>query len=112
MKTKQEIVDEELEFRKTHPRCSNLHACYYYLDGNMCAVGRVLRNPKKHAHNDNDAATLFGCSTIDVVNSLMLKPEYRGHEAQFWLDLQEQHDKGRTESGNLSECFLSRWNLK
>ena len=121
MKTKLEIVLEELEFRKTHPICQTLLetgglVCKYYHKGNMCAVGRCLSRPKAHKDKHMPARELFNISyeasrINPIVNSKKLKPEYRGHELSFWTDLQQQHDWGYTASNRLFSKFVKRFNL-
>ena len=87
--------------------------CVYYNSetGAMCLVGRCLIDPQKaenedigaldhHLYSLKDEAEFLeldpdsvydedGC-LIDLENRL--KPEYRGHNLSFWLDLQEFHD--------------------
>lgn len=107
-KTCTEIIDETVAAYNANNRASDGGGrCYYihYSTGAMCAVGRCCEAPQSE---------WFGAWTSLRANALqhsepftssqreaLLKPEYRGHSAFFWLELQELHDEDRhwNESG-------------
>lgn len=90
--TKKQIVEETIEYYKTNPRGIELNyqMCQYWTDeGNMCAIGRCLKEPKKFEnHLDENALEL-----TDVDLEQFLKPEYLGHDINFWVQLQMFHDE-------------------
>lgn len=90
-----EILDETVAYYGSDPvnkRGQGMSGCKYLtLDGKMCAVGRCCAAPSE--------AWFGGCENIrgtDVSKFLnledLLKPEYKGHNIQFWCDLQSLHD--------------------
>ena len=89
MKTKQEIIKETKQYYLTHRRGINpiTNTCKYYIKGGAkCAVGRCVENPK----------ALPECRMGDAVDEFddldsFLKPEYRGHDSDFWQMLQSFH---------------------
>lgn len=97
-KTCTEIIDETLAAGYTRSnRGIDKDRCYYIAPGNgvMCAVGRCCEAPQSEwigsftrlrlSENDD-------CLSPADRESL-LKPEYRGHPAFFWTDLQDLHDE-------------------
>lgn len=102
MKTKAEIILETVEWYKSHPRAVvGVGECVYLTEeGNKCAVGRVMRL------SDEELGELQGpvyklTRGTDFIKSSgeeikfddgMLQEEYRGHEEEFWKDLQKLHD--------------------
>jgi len=96
--TKHEIIDETVEYYEINPigrRSIKDPAlsggCFYYRENDgiiqMCAVGRCMVDPKKYAPSGAYVSTL-----LEGEGEEILKPEYRGHEAVFWRDLQQLHD--------------------
>lgn len=97
MKTKLEILEETKKVYADPSNCGYDHernTCTYYdkNTGNMCAVGRCMV----------DVGQFEGCGDTfrGVVNDHFsgdhdspLKEEYRGHELEFWVALQELHDE-------------------
>lgn len=63
---------------------------YLTSDGKMCAVGRCMINPG--TNRDDDIGFIPSYSIIEVDQDKILKKEYRGHENEFWFDLQKLHD--------------------
>ena len=99
MKTITEIVNEEIEFRKAHPRCESNGYCIY-MDGvgNMCAFGRAMIDPRPYVGtveiSIDDLCRIedkFDANGKANYNALLM-PEYRGHSRKFWGELQELHD--------------------
>ena len=93
MLNKLDIIDETVEYYKTHDRASRPRSgvnsfCHYYMDGSMCAVGRCLKCPE-------DAEK--GCVNKNILQDL--KPEYVGHEIVFWFELQKLHDRDTNWNG-------------
>jgi hypothetical protein len=93
MKTKLEIIDETVEYYKTHNRgiqknSDCLDSCVYINeDGDKCAVGRCLVSPT--ADWIGDVFDVF--SDSETLNKRLL-PEYQGHDIHFWKDIQCLHD--------------------
>lgn len=97
MKTTLEIIDETAIHFSSHPfatRSVSLSGECRYLtdDGRMCSVGRCMQSPTTDLSGspyslwrDSDKESLIEFES-------QLKPEYRGHNAEFWTDLQEFHD--------------------
>jgi hypothetical protein len=95
MKTKVEIINETVQYysEDTSRRGFNSEHGYQYLTptGKMCAVGRCLLDPNK-----GYAGTVYGFRLLSNHGHIPidpeLKPEYRGHEIDFWCELQALHD--------------------
>lgn len=107
MKTKLEIIEETANYYNINNRGINGNWCVYKSDtGNMCAVGRCLKENivLDAGYNENsDARELFKHHSYDI-----LKDEYKIKDSDFWLDLQRFHDhnlnwdeKGLTDIGKL-----------
>ena len=104
MKTKLEIINETVEYYKTHNRglrdFGNANAACVYLtpEGDKCAVGRCLKSPQEFWVGD--VYEIF--SDSDTINEYLL-PEYTGHHIAFWKDLQSFHDNNNYwNGGNLT----------
>jgi hypothetical protein len=95
-KTKLEIIDETIEHYKSNPRSfimqGNTKLCVYLSnEGNKCAFSRCCTDEGVAWLHDEVDITLGG----DNVGSeflQFLKPEYQGHDVEFWLDIQDLHD--------------------
>jgi len=72
--------------------------CLYYSDGNTCAVGRCLTNPKDKDRLLNlvigGGGTGAG-SLLSRFSDKIFKKEYRGFSVRFWEELQALHDTNR-----------------
>lgn len=105
MKSKTEIVVETLLHYNIKNRGYN-HAKYQctYLDkstGNKCAVGRCILDSELEKvcvfeqeqinQGDNSPSVAKLEANFNDLDSL-LSPEYRGHDAAFWGNLQYVHD--------------------
>jgi len=99
--TKEEIIKETVnEYQDASKRARDGNMCKYMSkDGNMCAVGRCMIPGSILRHEDPDG----GCATFEMSELLgsvskihnleeILKPGYRGHEVEFWKNLQHLHD--------------------
>lgn len=88
-KTRTEIIEETVEYYRTHPRgVNNGGSCVYYSEGRMCAVGRCLKDPAPWADQPGVAASdLFDRDGFDV-----LADDYRVMDESFWEELQDFHD--------------------
>lgn len=84
-----DLLNETIEYFKTHERCVDATGtCKYYYEGNMCAIGRLLKNPKEFRN-------YIGCvSTLHRRYSLIeiLKDKYVGFDVAFLQKIQELHD--------------------
>lgn len=86
--TKLEILDETIEYYRTHQRAKDSDGLCVYKNpktGEMCAVGRCLIQPD--CHEIRTAGDLINALGDDI-----FKPDYRGHSTYFWFDLQQLHD--------------------
>lgn len=99
MKTKIEIIEETVAYycEDVNRRALNEHGGCAYLtdDGRMCAVGRCEIDPPKI--NEGGFAKIGsdqnGNSLAGNRSKIKFKPEYEGHEIEFWEDLQFLHDE-------------------
>jgi hypothetical protein len=104
-KTKQEIINETVEYYKDASKRGYdevEETCMYLTEGgNMCAVGRCLIPGSKmemevtNHVNRGEYLAMEDCKTsvMKILNlEEILKPEYRGHSIEFWTRLQNLHD--------------------
>lgn len=99
--TKFEIIDETVEFYKNNPRSLdefNIHGiktgnCVYLSnEGNKCGFSRCCTDEGvKILHEKFDINDGTGVQE-DFLQ--FLKPEYQGHNLDFWKDIQSIHDSG------------------
>ena len=104
-----EIIDETVDYYKTHLRGSNDERCFYFAEYHgleepvMCAIGRCLISPRDFEHVTKSVTFLAQTKGLTNFDEL-LKPEYHGHPTVFWAGLQFFHDKScywiKTETGN------------
>lgn len=94
MLSKQQIIEETVEYYKNNPfgydpkkfGCSG--GCVYYgTEGQMCAVGRCLIDAA-FVLNQSDSVTKL----LNTFGEDILQEKYRGHDADFWQNLQFFHD--------------------
>jgi hypothetical protein len=94
MKTKVEIINETVKYYSEDPSRRGFEpgrGCVYLTStGCMCAVGRCLIDPSKGFLGDVPSFCRVDGMPADLETEL--KPEYRGHDLQFWGDLQRLHD--------------------
>lgn len=97
-KTKKEILLETRKYYQTHARGVKPEGgCYYFINDNMCAIGRCLKDAKDFEDNiatkcdDQDIETL-STDIEDFKIDDYLKNDYHGHEIEFWKELQHWHD--------------------
>lgn len=124
MKTKIQIIRETAQYyaEDTTRRAKNDYGgCQYFTDqGQMCAVGRCFRNPAEVQARvfakSLDNGSIVGLMNKRVVTEDDFAPEYRGHETEFWADLQDFHDsntfwtdQGLSEAGMKNFAFLKHW---
>lgn len=103
MKTKAEIIIETVQHynSKNTARKTETNTCTYMNEaGAMCAVGRCLTNEGMQIFKAFEDNNLDGNTSIesfvkaydmDKFNDA-LKEEYRGHDVDFWKNLQYLHD--------------------
>lgn len=95
MMTKIEIINETIKYYRTNLRgikANTLNSCQYLTeDGAMCAIGRCLINPQEAMDIGIGDVHDFYDESGENLDS-MLKPEYIGHNYDFWSDLQSFHD--------------------
>lgn len=109
-KSKVEIIEETVKYYSVNARAKNDVGCYYFSPGKpecMCAVGRCLsrRNPVvKNIYEDaktwnpGDSTSHVWTGVVVSLNEKVgglekaLMPAYRGHNSEFWQDLQRLHD--------------------
>ena len=98
MKTKPEILRETVEHYKTHPRSlapaldrNSLCACLYAgPNGALCAFSRVVM--REHRHFLVEAKSAQDQFFLGAIADEHLLPAYRGHDPEFWTDVQTIHD--------------------
>lgn len=117
--SKKEIIDQTVQAYKNpeNRAIDGFGGCEYYLaeTGKMCAVGRCLTKPQGKESND----ITYAFEKRDI-RQRSFKPQYRGHEVEFWADIQIFHDtdaywsnKGLTASGKA--CYnklVEKWGRK
>lgn len=93
--TKEEIVKETALFYNSKNRSFSAEdyvCCYTDANSNHCAVGRCMIAEKRPSinsgRNTDTLSKLLGEDDIDSI----LEEKYRGHEFEFWLNLQRLHD--------------------
>ena len=99
MKTKEEIIKETAEFYNLSNRGydEKESLCMYLTpDNKKCAVGRCILDEKIKSFNKVYFSNIIAVSDHlenrrDSLDNYF-KPEYRGHKARFWRDLQSFHD--------------------
>lgn len=99
--TKQEIIRETVEFYKNNPRSiRGLRCVYVGYNREMCAFARVCKNPTEEWDGINDGSIYsdiidisrnFGDGNVDN----LVKDEYKGHDMDFWTDIQLLYDVPR-----------------
>lgn len=89
--TKREILLETFDYYKSDPTrrgySEDMGTCYYEFQGNKCAIGRM-------GNADFDYSFRGDVRTYSKKYPFQdhLKEEYRGHDLQFYYDLQRWHD--------------------
>lgn len=111
-KTKAQIIDETIAHIAEFGRGVDAEGLCTYLDvdtGKMCAVGRCMIDP----------SGIDVSSNVHALGGMLegrLKPEYRGHDLEFWYELQLFHDSpsnwnpdnSLSESGRAARDVLRR----
>lgn len=99
-KTKREIIDETSKYTFA-TRAEKYGGCYYLHEatGNKCGVGRCMIDPKENWYgriSEIHSIAKHGAIRISLLENgsieHLLQPEYRGHDVNFWGDLQVWHD--------------------
>lgn len=97
-KTTLEIIEETIEHYKTNPRSLEKitgHCKYLNDDGSKCAFSRCCTDEGvKRLHDLNEG------HSITTNHLSYLKPEYQGHDVEFWLYIQRLHDSDGNWNGN------------
>ena len=118
MKTTNDIIDETVEYYRTHPRAVDPGGVCVYLNesGDMCAVGRCMENPSTDMIGSvanletNDG--IIDTTDETVVNRLF-REEYQGHDLVFWSELQNLHDRNMFwESNSAGGADLTQSGIK
>ena len=97
-KTKKEIILETIEAyanpnnRATYKGESEGPCQYRTPEGRMCAVGRCMTNEALQCYGLSSRGIKTICWKVDIND--LLKPEYQGHDIDFWYNLQLLHDAG------------------
>lgn len=119
MKTAEQIVKETAEFYNLGNRAEVNHVCAYlhWHSGNKCAVGRCMTASAIREYGDHHGAVDdLPVGDIDT----LLKPSYRGHPLNFWLDLQGFHDEAMNftheglspDGAQVRDDILCKWATK
>ena len=123
-KSRVEIIEETANFYNLTNRGydDSIDQCVYKNgEDKKCAVGRCL-NSETTPHNifkfRGDAEDLESfCISQDIFLEDLFLEQYKGHKIEFWMDLQNFHDKheywnedGLTEGGLvMKEQLLNDW---
>lgn len=93
-KTCNEIIDETLAAGYTKTNRAFEGWCRYITpdSGVMCAVGRCCEAPQSEWEGSWTELRIGGKVVGPENREWLLKPEYRGKSAFFWLGLQALHD--------------------
>ena len=91
--TVEQIVEETIEYYRTHSRSINpfsaqTECLYNGPNGERCAFSRCCIENAVSKLTENKSAALI----IDFHGDEILLPQYRGHNPLFWADLQSLHD--------------------
>ena len=105
--TKVEIIQMVANHYNDSNRSVANGGCWYARDGKMCAVGMCMTDEAidkfggfgGNVNNLSDKLLIQERRSIDT----LLKDEYRGHDLDFWEELQELHD----DSYLWDECGLT-----
>ena len=98
MKTKQDylnLLNETVSYYTTEKNERSIKdgGCFYYKDGNMCAVGRCLIKPQNKDRLLDENGQDSGINDLlAMFSQRVFKKEYRGFKTEFWEQLQELHD--------------------
>ena len=119
MLTAEQIIDETVAYYSadTKRRADTIDGCQYYtVEGNMCAVGRCLINPKEvEEFVQTNLRGLAAATTLNAKSEkgldALLKEEYRGHSINLWSDLQRLHDSS-FDSDYWDEHGLTQYGLE
>jgi hypothetical protein len=90
--TREEIVKETIQYYRTHRQAGDGNTCYYLMeDGSMCAVGRCMIEPSVGMRGT--VSRLWDKNGLKIAfEDSLLQPQYHGHSADFWSELQALHD--------------------
>lgn len=94
-KSKTEIIDETVEMIKSLGRAlsEDKAMCMYRPEEHPgCAVGRCMIPSEYDEEMENENIKLVQQDFADGDIDNILLPEYRGHETEFWMHLQNLHD--------------------
>lgn len=108
--TKQEIIEETVEYYRNNPFGfnSDTRSCIYKgAEGQMCAVGRCLIDAEQFGEEPLNADMLNPDGSLDE----LLKEQYKGHDIDFWTSLQVFHDSCARGLFEL-EDYKNYWSLR
>ncbi len=99
--TKIQIIDETVEYYKTHDRAidDNLKCCYLSDDNRMCAHSRCLTDEARATLLQEFSNNATAYVVIGEFGDECHKEEYRGHDEEFWQRIQSIHDSHSYWSG-------------
>lgn len=106
-KTCNEIIDETIAAYVKSNRAVTSSGHCSYIDpetGNQCAVGRCCEAPQDDWNGNWTTLRVSGRQLEVAEREALLKPEYRGKPAFFWMNLQFLHD----DDGNWTASGLSK----
>lgn len=103
MKSKLQIIDETAaRFNSNNRAIKGRSQCEYCTkDGRKCAVGAYMDETNKPGRYDGFSVLLINSRFLGGIDTVLV-PEVRGHEIEFWTDIQKLHDNvdGCPESPN------------
>jgi hypothetical protein len=87
-KTKLQIINETVEFYSKNPRAVEAGGCRILTsDGRTCAYGRCMTEEAQKQFLNK-----VGPTPSNSHNDENMQLEYRGHNGDFWNDIQVLHD--------------------
>lgn len=90
-KTKIEIIDYIVDYFQKNPRAKDRGICVYLTStGLRCAHSICLEDEFVKSTNFNKLRTAR--RLIKIYGDNIHKPEFRGHDTDFWMDIQQLHD--------------------
>jgi hypothetical protein len=92
--TKEQIIDETVAYYQIHKRGKDGSGyCIYKSGKDKCAVGRCMTEEALNEYGEfkGTIRNLIEESQACLLDDI-LRPEYRDHNLNFWIELQNLHD--------------------
>jgi hypothetical protein len=93
MKSKLEIIDETIDYYRKNPRSIEDFRCLYLGSNNQrCALSRCCTEEGVLRLSNHEGVSIVSFIENGLIIEELLKPEYKGHCLDFWMNLQYIHD--------------------